>query len=104
MATAVADVEGPGFSIREMRVEDVYDAGEIYYNAFYVDSLASDIPTSFNTASPETGRSLIGAMVAHPAYYNLAAFDGDGKMIGVACIDMGEPIAILDDASVFAIP
>lgn len=102
MAPAVADVEGPGFSIREMRVEDVHDAGEVLYRAFYVDSLASDVPPAFNAPSVEAGRSLIVPMVAHPSNYKLAAFDGEGKVIGFAIIDMGFSSRQMEEADVKA--
>lgn len=97
---------GAGFTIREMGPDDVTQAGEVYYNAFFVDSTACGVPTAFSAPSLEAGCSLIAAMVAHPLYYKLAAVDSHGKVIGIAVIDMEDkyvngvgPVAVSPDSA-----
>ncbi|XP_024389470.1 uncharacterized protein [Physcomitrium patens] len=80
---------GAGFTIREMRPEDVQDAGDVLYRAFYVDSLATGVPTSFNVASPEVASRMLGSFVSQPSCYKLVAIDSEGKVVGGVLIQHG---------------
>lgn len=84
---------GAGFTIREMRPEDVQDAGDVLYRAFYVDSLATGVPTSFNVASPEVASRMLGSFVSQPSCYKLVAIDSEGKVVGGVLIQHGQHYA-----------
>ena len=87
---ATGDGGSAGFTMRTMTLEDVHEAGQVYFTAFSVDSAATGIPPTFNVASPDAGRKLFQFILSRPSYFCLAAFDGAGKLVGGACIDAGE--------------
>lgn len=83
------DDDGSGFTIKDMRPEHVEDAGRALFTAFYVDSLATGVPPTYNVASPEQGSSLLESFLSQPAVYKVVAVDAAGKVLGGACMQSG---------------
>ncbi|KAG0629317.1 hypothetical protein M758_1G093800 [Ceratodon purpureus] len=73
-----------------MRPEHVEDAGRALFTAFYVDSLATGVPPTYNVASPEQGSSLLESFLSQPAAYKVVAVDAAGKVLGGACMQSGD--------------
>ncbi|KAG0631834.1 hypothetical protein M758_1G282700 [Ceratodon purpureus] len=79
-----------GYTMRSLRGEDVHEAGQVYFDAFSADSVATGIPANFNLASPDAGRAVIASFMSGPSlYYHLGAFDGAGKLLGAAFVHVG---------------
>ena len=99
---AVEDI-ATDFTIREMRREDVEEAGIAYYTAYYVDSLATGVPLSFTADSPEAGARQIELSFTWPESYNVVAVNAKGKVLGGAFMHSGTPHSCKSAYNDFAI-
>lgn len=106
MAGGDGDGDGrlAGVAMRPLRAEDVHEAGQVMYDAFSAESAATGVAPSFTLASSDAGRRLFGYFMSQPSCYLLAAFDATGKLLGAACIDVGERHnPHIPDSSIYAI-
>lgn len=80
---------GLGFAVKEMLAEHVEDAGRAMFITFYVDSLATGVPVTYNVASPEAGSSILKSFLPQPAVHKVVVVDANGKVLGGACMQSG---------------